>query len=72
MTDGFWNELWTGYVFPGGTILVHILMLVVPLLIAVAYLTLMERKVLAAMSLRMGPNVVGPLACCSPLPMPPS
>ena len=66
MTDGFWNELWTGYVFPGGTILVHILMLVVPLLIAVAYLTLMERKVLAAMSLRMGPNVVGPFGLLQP------
>ncbi|WP_298728291.1 NADH-quinone oxidoreductase subunit NuoH [uncultured Ferrovibrio sp.] len=66
MTDAFWNTLWTGYVFPGGTILVHILMLVVPLLIAVAYLTLMERKVLAAMSLRMGPNVVGPFGLLQP------
>ncbi|HLT76750.1 MAG TPA: NADH-quinone oxidoreductase subunit NuoH [Ferrovibrio sp.] len=66
MTDTFWNTLWTGYVFPGGTILVHILMLVVPLLIAVAYLTLMERKVLAAMSLRMGPNVVGPFGLLQP------
>ncbi|WP_341702522.1 NADH-quinone oxidoreductase subunit NuoH [Ferrovibrio sp.] len=66
MTDGFWNILWTGYVFPGGVILVHILLLVVPLLIAVAYLTLMERKVLAAMSLRMGPNVVGPFGLLQP------
>jgi NADH-quinone oxidoreductase subunit H len=66
MTDGFWNALWTGYVFPGGLILVHILLLVVPLLIAVAYLTLMERKVLAAMSLRMGPNVVGPFGLLQP------
>jgi NADH-quinone oxidoreductase subunit H len=59
--------LWTGYVFPGGLILVHILMLLVPLLVAVAYLTLMERKVLAAMSLRMGPNVVGPFGLLQPL-----
>lgn len=66
MTDAFWNMLWTGYVFPGGLILVHILMLTVPLLIAVAYLTLMERKVLAAMSLRMGPNVVGPFGLLQP------
>ncbi|WP_374298468.1 NADH-quinone oxidoreductase subunit NuoH [Ferrovibrio sp.] len=66
MTDAFWNTLWTGYVFPGGLILVHILMLTVPLLIAVAYLTLMERKVLAAMSLRMGPNVVGPFGLLQP------
>src|SRR3546814_6706833 len=67
MTDGFWNILWAGYVFPGVLILVHILLLVVPLLVAVAYLTLMERKVLAAMSLRMGPNVVGPFGLLQPL-----
>ena len=66
MTESLWQTLWTGYVFPGGLILVHILMLTVPLLIAVAYLTLMERKVLAAMSLRMGPNVVGPFGLLQP------
>jgi NADH-quinone oxidoreductase subunit H len=32
---------------------------VIPLLLAVAYLTLVERKVIAAMQLRVGPNVVG-------------
>ncbi len=36
-----------------------ILLLVVPLLISVAMLTLVERKVIAAMQLRKGPNVVG-------------
>jgi len=36
------------------------LALLVPLLIGVAYLTYAERKVLAAMQLRKGPNVVGP------------
>jgi NADH-quinone oxidoreductase subunit H len=66
MTESLWQTLWTGYVFPGGLILVHILVLTVPLLIAVAYLTLMERKVLAAMSLRMGPNVVGPFGLLQP------
>ncbi len=66
MTESLWQTLWTGYVFPGGLILAHILMLTVPLLIAVAYLTLMERKVLAAMSLRMGPNVVGPFGLLQP------
>lgn len=35
------------------------LTLVVPLLIAVAYMTLAERKVMAAMQRRKGPNVVG-------------
>jgi NADH-quinone oxidoreductase subunit H len=67
MTESLWQTLWAGYVFPGGLILVHILMLLVPLLVAVAYLTLMERKVLAAMSLRMGPNVVGAFGLLQPL-----
>lgn len=52
-------ELWQSYVFPGVIILAQIFALVVPLLVAVAYLTLMERKVMAAMQLRMGPNVQG-------------
>lgn len=42
-----------------GEIVLKILFLVVPLLICVAYLTYAERKVIAAMQLRKGPNVVG-------------
>jgi NADH-quinone oxidoreductase subunit H len=42
------------------------LALIVPLLIGVAYLTLAERKVLAAMQLRRGPNVVGPFGLLQP------
>ncbi|MBL6455190.1 NADH-quinone oxidoreductase subunit NuoH [Belnapia sp. T6] len=42
------------------------LALLVPVLIAVAYLTLAERKVLAAMQLRRGPNVVGPFGLLQP------
>jgi len=40
-------------------ILGKILLVVVPLLVCVALLTLVERKVIAAMQLRKGPNVVG-------------
>jgi NADH-quinone oxidoreductase subunit H len=54
------------YGIEGGIILAQILALLVPLLLAVAYLTLMERKVLAAMQLRMGPNVVGPFGLFQP------
>lgn len=43
-----------------------ILLLVVPLIICVALLTLMERKVIAAMQLRRGPNVVGPFGLMQP------
>ena len=40
--------------------LLETLAVLVPLLIGVAYLTLMERKVMAAMQRRRGPNVNGP------------
>ncbi|MBY0335016.1 MAG: NADH-quinone oxidoreductase subunit NuoH [Acetobacteraceae bacterium] len=42
------------------------LALLVPVLIAVAYLTWAERKVLAAMQLRKGPNMVGPFGLLQP------
>ncbi|MCW5752398.1 MAG: NADH-quinone oxidoreductase subunit NuoH [Alphaproteobacteria bacterium] len=60
-------ELWSGYILPGGIILAQILAIIVPLLLAVAYVTLFERKVMAAMQLRMGPNVVGPFGLLQPL-----
>jgi NADH-quinone oxidoreductase subunit H len=42
------------------------LALLVPLLMGVAYLTYAERKVLGAMQLRKGPNVVGPFGLLQP------
>jgi NADH-quinone oxidoreductase subunit H len=47
--------------------LIKVLGLIVPLLIAVAYLTLFERKVLGSMQLRKGPNSVGPYGLLQPL-----
>ena len=44
-----------------------ILLVVVPLIVAVAYLTLAERKVIASMQLRVGPNMVGPWGLLQPL-----
>nr|YP_009317522.1 NADH dehydrogenase subunit 1 [Gelidium isabelae]AOX48974.1 NADH dehydrogenase subunit 1 [Gelidium isabelae] len=41
--------------------------LILPLLIAVAYMTLAERKVMAAMQRRKGPNVVGVFGLLQPL-----
>ena len=46
--------------------IIEALALIVPLLIAVAFLTLAERKVMAAMQLRRGPNVVGPFGLLQP------
>jgi NADH-quinone oxidoreductase subunit H len=60
------DSFWTGY--PGLTIITagEVLAVVVPLLIAVAYLTYFERKVLALSQLRKGPNVVGPFGLLQP------
>nr|YP_009546476.1 NADH dehydrogenase subunit 1 [Gelidium kathyanniae]AYO27824.1 NADH dehydrogenase subunit 1 [Gelidium kathyanniae] len=47
--------------------LLKIISLILPLLIAVAYMTLAERKVMAAMQRRKGPNVVGIFGMLQPL-----
>ncbi len=60
-------DLLNAYLIPGAIIVAKILAIVVPLLVAVAYLTLAERKVIAAMQLRKGPNVVGPFGLLQPL-----
>ena len=59
-------ELWITYIVPALWITVKILLIVVPLLVAVAYLTWFERKVRASIQLRMGPNVVGPWGLLQP------
>ena len=48
-------------------ILVQAIGIILPLLVGVAYLTYAERKVIAAMHLRRGPNVVGPFGLLQPL-----
>lgn len=60
-------ELWNDYLWPGAILVAKILAIVIPLLVAVAYLTYAERKVIAAMQLRKGPNVVGPFGLLQPL-----
>ncbi len=60
-------ELWNGYLWPGIIIVGQVLLIVIPLMVAVAYLTFAERKVIAAMQLRKGPNVVGPFGLFQPI-----
>jgi NADH-quinone oxidoreductase subunit H len=59
-------EFWTGYAWPTVIIVAQIVAILVPLLLAVAYLTYAERKVLALVHLRRGPNVVGPFGLLQP------
>nr|YP_009114653.1 NADH dehydrogenase subunit 1 [Megaladapis edwardsi]AII98609.1 NADH dehydrogenase subunit 1 [Megaladapis edwardsi] len=46
--------------------MINLLLLVIPILLAMAFLTLTERKILGYMQLRKGPNVVGPHGILQP------
>jgi NADH-quinone oxidoreductase subunit H len=61
------SALMQGWIIPGALILLQIFAIVIVLLLAVAYLTYAERKVLAMMQLRRGPNVVGPFGLLQPI-----
>src|SRR5271163_3252670 len=57
----------TAYGLPLIILIAKIVGVVIVLLISVAYLTYAERKVMAAMQMRRGPNVVGPLGLLQPI-----
>nr|QAY81786.1 NADH dehydrogenase subunit 1 [Callosciurus phayrei] len=46
--------------------MINLLLLIIPILLAMAFLTLVERKLLGYMQLRKGPNVVGPYGLLQP------
>lgn len=56
--DGIWLVIWN---------LLKIVLLLAPLMGAVAYLTLWERKLLGWMQVRHGPNRVGPMGLLQPI-----
>ncbi|MGA1253928.1 MAG: complex I subunit 1/NuoH family protein, partial [Burkholderiaceae bacterium] len=72
MTDWVQTLNATGSLYLGGAwpvvfTLMKIMAVVVPILGAVAYLTLWERKLIGWMHVRLGPNRVGPLGLLQPI-----
>ena len=64
--DNIGTILWS-YALTTVGICGKILLLVIPLILGIAYLTLAERKVIAAMQLRRGPNRVGIFGLLQPI-----
>jgi len=58
---------WPNLVWPVIWNTIKIILVVVPLMLAVAYMTLWERKAIGWMQIRIGPNRVGPLGLLQPI-----
>ncbi len=63
----WFGPFWGPAVYETGTSLAFIVAIVVPLMLAVAYLTLWERKFIGWVQIRIGPNRVGPGGLLQPI-----
>ncbi len=65
----YWPVLWSWFqpVWPLIWVVVKIVVILVPLLLGVAYLTFWERKIIGWMQVRIGPNRVGPWGLLQPI-----
>lgn len=64
LLDATW---WIDFGWPIAWALIKIVVLVLPLMGAVAYLTLWERKLISWIQIRLGPNRVGPMGLLQPI-----
>jgi len=66
-SSAWFGPVWGAAFYATGTNLAFIVAIVVPLLLAVAYLTLWERKLIGWIQIRIGPNRVGPAGLLQPI-----
>jgi NADH-quinone oxidoreductase subunit H len=66
-TQGWFGPVWGSAFYETTTILAGIVAIVAPLMLAVAYLTLWERKFIGWVQIRIGPNRVGPAGLLQPI-----
>jgi NADH-quinone oxidoreductase subunit H len=66
-SEAKFGPTWGPAVYELVTSMVFIVLILVPLMLSVAYLTLWERKLIGWIQIRIGPNRVGPLGLLQPI-----